>query len=125
MTFARARVAAMMAFAASAQVIFSGSPIDRIGADGKIPVTPMPLNAPAAAEATCVPCGPSTGPGLSTRVFPARSGWLTSTRSSMTAIATVPGAGGVRPGATTKPRAYASGAASRALVRVSVAFGSA
>ncbi len=105
MIFAPALAAAMIPFAASAHVISSGSPIDTMGAPGKIPKTPKPLNDAAAADATIVPCGPSTGPGLSWRVFAARSGCVVSTRSSMTAIDTAPGAGGVIPGSTTRPRA--------------------
>src|ERR687894_449238 len=100
MIFAPARAAATMPLAASAHVMSTGSPTDRTGAEGNIPTVPTPLNAPAAAEATIVPCGPSTGPGLSWRALAATSGWLTSTRSSTTAIAAVPGAGGASPGAT-------------------------
>ena len=45
-------------------MISSGSPTDRTGAPGNTPTTPKPLNAPAAAEATSVPCPAEDRPGV-------------------------------------------------------------
>ncbi len=101
MIFAPAREAATIPLAASAQVIFSGSPTDSTGAPGNTPTTPKAFSAPDAADATSVPCAARTGPGLGCVVWPARSGCVMSARSSTTAIVTAPGAGGVSAGSTT------------------------